>query len=128
MNRMFLNLQSRNDMAETDDYLLERLRRSMKTQNASWEEKRMFGGNCFMVDDKMCFGTYKGGLMARVNPEEVDELIKKEGADQMIHAGRIMTGYLFIEESGYDMDDDLDFWVKKCLEFNPLAKSSKKKN
>ncbi len=111
----------------TDTLLLDRLRNVMKAKGASWNEKRMFGGDCFMVDDKMCFGTYKGGLMARVEPDETDELTKRIGAEQMIHGGRPMKGYLFIESEGYDNDDDLEFWVQKCLDFNPKAKSSKKK-
>lgn len=109
-----------------DPFLLDRMRNILKAKNVGWMEKRMFGGNCFMVDDKMCFGTYKGGIMARVAPEEADELAKREGAGQMIHGGRPMTGYLFIEPEGYDMDEDLEFWIGKCLEFNPRAKSSKK--
>ena len=111
----------------TDEFLLERMRRILTDKKVHWKEKRMFGGNCFMVDEKMCFGTYKGGLMARVEPEEINQLKEREGADQMIHGGRPMTGYLFIEPDGYDMDDDLEFWIQKCLEFNPKAKSSKKK-
>ncbi len=111
----------------TDEYLLERLRNILSTRNVVWTEKKMFGGDCFMVDDKMCFGTYKGGLMARIEPEETDELIKRAGAEQMIHGGRSMKGYLFIEPQGYDNDQDLDFWIGKCLAFNPKAKSSKKK-
>ncbi|MCB9050898.1 MAG: TfoX/Sxy family protein [Lewinellaceae bacterium] len=111
----------------TDPYLLERMRSVLKSRNVGWSEKRMFGGDCFMVDDKMCFGTYKGGIMARVAPEEADELAQREGAAQMIHGGRPMTGYLFIEPEGYDMEEDLEFWIGKCLEFNPRAKSSKKK-
>ncbi|MCB9347510.1 MAG: hypothetical protein H6573_08325 [Lewinellaceae bacterium] len=58
----------------TDPFLLDRMRSILKAQNVDWAEKRMFGGDCFMVDDKMCFGTYKGGIMARVAPEEADEL------------------------------------------------------
>ncbi|MCB0538638.1 MAG: TfoX/Sxy family protein [Bacteroidetes bacterium] len=111
----------------TDPFLLDRMRSILKAQNVDWAEKRMFGGDCFMVDDKMCFGTYKGGIMARVAPEEADELAQREGAAQMIHGGRPMTGYLFIEPEGYDMEEDLEFWIGKCLEFNPRAKSSKKK-
>jgi hypothetical protein len=41
--------------------------------------------------------------------------------------GKEMKGYLFIDPEGVDMDIDLLFWIGKCLEFNPLAKSSKKK-
>jgi hypothetical protein len=90
-------------------------------------EKQMFGGIAFMVDDKMCFGTYKGGLMALVAPEEIDELTRRDGAAQMIHGGRPMTGYVFIEPEGYDAEADLEFWVDRCLAFNPRAKASKKK-
>lgn len=112
----------------TDEYLLERIQNTMKSRNIVWFEKKMFGGHCFMVDDKMCFGTFKGGMMARIAPEEVDVLIQKDGAEQMMQAGRKMTGYLFLEPVGYDTDEDLEFWIDKCLEFNPRAKSSKKKN
>lgn len=111
----------------TDLYLLDRIISAMSAKKVSWVEKKMFGGNCFMVDDKMCFGTYKGGLMLRIDPDETDELIKREGAGQMIHGGRPMNGYLFVEPEGYDSDEDLNFWIQKCLDFNPKAKASKKK-
>lgn len=80
-----------------------------------------------MVDDKMCFGTYKGGLMVRIEPNEADRLLAKTGAEQMIHGGRPMNGYLFVQSEGYDTDPDLEFWIQKCLDFNPKAKASKKK-
>lgn len=111
----------------TDPFLLDRLRNILQSKQTIWEEKKMFGGHCFMVDHKMCFGTYKGGLMARVAPEEVEQLSKKLGAAPMIHAGRPMKGYMFIEAEGYDSDVALEFWVQKCLDFNPLARASKKK-
>ena len=39
-----------------------------------------------------------------------------------------MKGYVFITEEGFDLDEDLDYWLQMCLDFNPLAKSSKKKS
>ena len=111
----------------TDPFLLDRLRNILQQKNTVWEEKRMFGGDCFMVNGKMCFGTYKGGLMARVEPDEIPELEKRLGAGQMIHGGRPMKGYMFIEPEGFDDDADLEFWVDRCLAFNPKAKASKKK-
>ncbi|MFN0176714.1 MAG: TfoX/Sxy family protein [Saprospiraceae bacterium] len=95
-------------------------------KNVPFGQKKMFGGECFMVDDKMLMGTYKGGLMARVDPTEAEDLIGRAGASQMIHGGRPMVGYLFIEPEGYEKDSDLAFWLEKCLEFNPKAKASKK--
>ena len=110
-----------------DELILDRLRDLLHSQKMEWEEKKMFGGICFMVDDKMCFGTYKGGLMARVDPEQIEEFVKRAGAEQMIHGGRPMTGYAWIKPEGYDLDEDLTFWIRACLDFNPRAKSSKKR-
>lgn len=92
-----------------------------------FDQKKMFGGLCFMVDDKMLIGTYKGGIMARVNPDEADSLIERNGASQMIHAGKPMVGYLFIESEGYESDSEMSYWLEKCLAYNPKAKASKKK-
>lgn len=92
-----------------------------------YEQKRMFGGDCFMVDDKMLTGTYKGGIMARVDPAEEADLTCRPAASAMIHGGRAMPGFLMIDPAGFEADRDLVFWVEKCLEYNPKAKSSQKK-
>ncbi len=105
----------------------ERIADLLTAKNVAYGQKKMFGGECFMVDEKMLMGTYKGGLMARVDPTEAEDLIHRSGASQMIHGGRPMVGYLFIEPEGYEMDSDLAFWLEKCLAFNPKAKASKKK-
>lgn len=80
-----------------------------------------------MVDDKMLIGTYKGGVMARVDPTEADALTTRPGVSQMIHGGRPMVGYLMLEPSSYEDDAALGFWVEKCLEYNPKVKANKKK-
>ena len=99
----------------------------LTAKNVDFEQKRMFGGECFMVEGKMLMGTYKGGMMARTGSAEAEELSNRKGASQMMHAGRLMAGYLFVEPEGYENDGDLMLWVEKCLVFNPLAKASGKK-
>lgn len=103
------------------------MRNCLQELKVTWTEKKMFGGNCFMVDDKMLIGTFKGGIMARIAPEETDDLIKREGAEIMMHGGKPMNGYLFLDPIAYDKEEHLQFWIGRCLEFNPKAKSSKKK-
>jgi TfoX/Sxy family transcriptional regulator of competence genes len=110
-----------------DTYTLDRLRQALKARNVAWMEKRMFGGDCFMVDDKMCFGTYKGGIMFRVDPEDSARLSQRPGVAVMVQGGREMVGFLQAEPSAYDRDDDLAFWIDQCLAYNPKAKASKKK-
>jgi len=110
-----------------DEFLADRMRNIFLAKNIFTEEKKMMGGLGFMVDNKLCIGIYKGELMARVHPDEVPLLLERAGTRQMMQGGRLMKGYLSIEPEAYDSENDLEFWIQKCLDFNPLAKSSKKK-
>lgn len=80
-----------------------------------------------MIDDKMCIGIIKDDLMARVGSDAYESLVKREGARPMDFTKRPMKGYIYVSPEGVDFDEDLEFWIQKCLDFNPLAKSSKKK-
>ena len=110
-----------------NEYLADRIRRSLKGFQSTFEEKKMFGGISFMVDDKMCVGIINEDLMVRTDPENQHEYLQEKGCRLMDFTKRPMKGYLYVSPEGVDMDDDLDKWVKRCLEFNPKAKSSKKK-
>ncbi len=65
--------------------------------------------------------------MARIDPEIYDEALSKPGCHEMNFTGRPMKGFVQVEPEGIDMDDELEHWINLCLEFNPKAKSSKKK-
>ena len=80
-----------------------------------------------MVDDKMCIGVHTEKIMARVDPEREEDLLLKPGAKTMDFTGRPMKGFIFVEPNGYDLDEDLKSWVDQCLEYNPKARSSKRK-
>lgn len=110
-----------------NEFLSERVKVSLKSLHANFEEKKMFGGVCFLVDDKMCVGIINNDLMVRVDPEEQDKFLQENGCRIMDFTNRPMKGYLYVNPEGVDMDDDLEKWVKRCLEFNPKAKSSKQK-
>ena len=109
------------------DLLFERMRNILIAKEVTWIEKKMMGGITFMVDNKMCFGTLKGGLLCRIDPQERDELLSKTGAEIIRQGGREMKGYVHIQPAGYESDQALEFWISKCLAFNPKAKSNKKK-
>ena len=109
------------------DLLFERMRNILLAKEVQWVEKKMMGGKTFMVDDKMCFGTLKGGLLCRIDPAERDELLLRPGTEIMKQRGREMKGYVYVEPASFEMDEDLEFWISRCLAFNPKAKSSKKK-
>lgn len=116
-----------------DEYLADRIRDIFKSKNTSFYEKKMFGGLCFMVGDKMCCGTLfnkkknTDTLMVRIGELAYEENQDKGGFQPMDFTGRPMKGYAFITPIGYDSDSDLEHWVQLCIDFNPFAPKSKKK-
>lgn len=45
----------------------------------------------------------------------------------MDYTERPMKGFIFVTPAGFDMDEDLEYWIQLGIDFNPFAKSSKKK-
>lgn len=90
------------------------------------EEKKMFSGVAFMVNDKMCINVTKNGLMCRIDPDRYEELLEKRPCRPVVMKGKELKGYLLINEEDIPRRAELDFWVSECLDFNPRAKSSKK--
>lgn len=110
-----------------DELLADRIRHILKEKQVPFEDKKMMGGICFMVDGKMCVGIAKQNLMARVGPDQYDLALSKEGCKEMDFTGRPMKGFVFIEAEAVDMDEQLEEWIQLCLNYNPIANASKKK-
>lgn len=100
--------------------------RELLADQPKLEEKRMFGGLCFMVNDKMLMGVTEE-LMCRVGPEAYEAALEQPGVREMDFTGRPMKGYIFVDETGTKNRKDLQHWVDLCLAFNAKARSSKKK-
>ena len=73
-----------------NENLADRTREIIAVTHKKVEEKRMFGGLCFMVNDKMCIGVEKERLMVRLDPAKFDEMMEKEGCRPMDFTGKIM--------------------------------------
>lgn len=110
-----------------NEKLADRTREIISLTHKNVEEKKMFGGLCFMVNDKMCVGVEKNRLMVRLDPAKYDEVMEKEGCQPMDFTGKIMKGFVFVDEDALTTKKKLEYWVKLALEFNRIAKSSKKK-
>lgn len=110
-----------------DFHLADRIKSEVDKKKVTYIEKQMMGGWCLLIDEKMCVGIVKNDLMARIDPELDKLVLKKKGCRPMDFTGRVMKGYYFISPESIDLEKDLEYWVQLCLDFNPKAKSSKKK-
>jgi len=110
-----------------NEKLADRTREIIATTHKNVEEKRMFGGLCFMVNDKMCVGVEKDRMMVRLDPALYDEVMEKEGCRPMDFTGKIMKGYVFVDAAVLNTKKKLEYWVNLALAYNKMAKPSKKK-
>jgi len=110
-----------------DEKLADRVREIIAVHHKKVTEKKMFGGLCFMVNDKMCVGVEKERLMVRLDPEKQDEVMEKEGAKPMDFTGKVMKGYVFVDIEALNTKKKLEYWMDLALEYNKKAKVSKKR-
>ena len=111
-----------------NEQLANRVRQLIAKTHDDVEEKRMFGGLCFMVDGKMCVGVEQERLMLRIGVENFEEAITKEGCQPMDFTGKVMKGYVFVDIDALNTKAKLEYWMGLALDFNKIAKASKKKS
>ncbi|SEN89351.1 TfoX N-terminal domain-containing protein [Mucilaginibacter gossypiicola] len=91
------------------------------------EEKKMFQGVCFMVNDKLCVCVRNNDILCRIGEQQAELELEKGNCNQMLSGDRVMKGYVYVEDFNLQTNKDLKYWINLCLEFNPLAEASKKK-
>lgn len=110
-----------------NEKLADRVREMISLTHKITEEKKMFGGLCFMVNDKMCVGVESERLMVRLDPDLYEEVMEQEGCKPMDFTGKPMRGYVFVDIEALTTKKKLGYWIKLALDYNKLARSSKKK-
>jgi TfoX/Sxy family transcriptional regulator of competence genes len=110
-----------------DTDLSDRIREIISLTQKNVVEKEMFGGVCFMVNEKMCVGVIKERLMVRLDPDKYEKVIELDGCEPMNFTGRVMKGYVFVDPFAINTFPKLEYWIKLALDFNSYARKSKKK-
>jgi hypothetical protein len=92
------------------------------------EEKEMFRGVCFMVNNKMCVCVSGDELLCRIGADEMEAALENNHVRQMVMArNRPSKDFVFVGDEGFQRQADFEHWIKLALAFNPKAKASKKK-
>jgi TfoX/Sxy family transcriptional regulator of competence genes len=110
-----------------NEKLADRIRELIAEKEKNVEEKRMFSGMCFMVNDKMCICLGKGTIMVRLDPGISEQVLEQEGVSPMIMSGKAIKGFVRVNEEALTTKKKLHYWVDLALSYNKFAKSSKEK-
>lgn len=103
-----------------DEHLADRVRTALSDRGIEWTEKRMFGSLIFLVAGAILVGVRSGGgLLARVDPDESEQLLAEAGRyyAQVALMGENDMGPSWIDASPDAVEDDegLGHWVDACL-------------
>jgi len=109
-----------------DEKLAERVR-AVLSKRRDVEEKKMFGGLCFMVSGHMCCGLTSTQFMVRVGPEQFAEALAQKHVRPMDFTGRPSKGMVYVDAAGLKTGAALAKWVQRGVEFATSLPAKKKR-
>ena len=102
-------------MAYNED-LARRIREHLKLLNAPVDERKMFGGVCFMHKNKMAIGVAKEALMVRVVGEKMEAILTENHVRPMDFTGKPMKEFIFVDGEGIETEEQLGRWIELGVE------------
>lgn len=99
-----------------DEGLAARVRARLEDR-PGYDEKKMFGGLCFLLNGNMSCGISGDRLMARVGPDAWEEALSEPGAREMDFTGRSLKGFVYVDENVLRDDAVLEKWIDRAAGF-----------
>ena len=95
-----------------DEELADRIR-ELLARESGLSERRMFGGLAFLLDGNMAVAISPGGLLVRVDPDEVERLLTSTRAEVAVMGSREMHGWLLVAAEHLRTARELRPWVQR---------------
>ncbi len=109
-----------------DEKLAGRVRKLL-ARRKGFDEKKMFGGLCFMLKGKMVCGVLKEDLVLRVGPESYKKALSHRHVRPMDFTGRPLKGFVFVGPGGCRTEKPLSSWIAGAVEYaSTLPRNSKR--
>lgn len=99
-------------MSETIEHLADRIR-SIVGDDPRLTEKVMFGGLTFLLNGHILAACKKdGGILVSVGKANHEVAKARPGTEEMVHNGRVMSGFFWIDGDAIEDDDALADWLR----------------
>lgn len=97
--------------------LVERIREVIAAESGL-SERRLFGGLAFLLDGHMTVAASgKGGMLARVDPGDQDDLLTDPHVSTMLMGGGESRGWVRVDMDGIESERSLKTWVNRSVRF-----------
>ena len=99
-----------------DENLADRIRVALARKKGV-EERKMFGGLCFLLHGNMLVGVWREFLIARLGPDQGDEALLEPHVRKMDITGKPMKGWIMVQPDGVAGEIAVKEWVKRAIKF-----------
>jgi hypothetical protein len=99
-----------------DETLAARIRMALARKKGI-EEKKMFGGICFMLNGNMLVGDWKASLIVRLGDEQGEEALLEPHVKPFDITGKAMKGWVMVTPEGVKDEDQLKGWIGRATKF-----------
>ncbi len=99
-----------------DESLATRIRDALARKKGV-EEKKMFGGICFLLHGNLPVGVWKDSLIARLGPDEGEAALREPNVRVFDITGKPMRNWVLVEPEGVEEDDQLNDWIQRATKF-----------
>jgi hypothetical protein len=99
-----------------DEGLAQRVRELLE-ERPEFNEKKMFGGVCCLLNGNMACGILNDDLIVRVGPEKYEDSLKLPHTRKFDITGKPMKGWVMVSYKGHESDEDLFEWVQRGVNY-----------
>lgn len=99
-----------------DESLATRIRDALARKKGV-EERKMFGGICFLLHGNLLVGVWKDSLIARLGPSEAEVALREPHVKVFDITGRPMRKWVLVEPEGVEDEGKLREWVRRAEAF-----------
>ena len=99
-----------------DEALAARIRDALSRRKGI-DERKMFGGICFLLDGNLLVGVWKDSLIARLGPDEGEAALREPHVRAFDITGRPMRNWVLVEPEGVEDDGQLAGWIERATKF-----------
>jgi hypothetical protein len=99
-----------------DKGLAQRVREILE-EEPGFDEKKMFGGLCFLLFGNMVCGIIREDLIVRVGVDGYQAALKLPQTKEFDLTGKPLKGWVMVLSQALDSDEQLTGWVQQAVSF-----------
>ena len=84
---------------------------NLKVMKFKMKKKKMFGGTCYLENEKMVCGIWKDNIILRLGEEESEKALKEKKAIVFDITGKPMKGWVMVNKRKIN-DKTMDHWIE----------------